>query len=159
MWIHFCGSMRVDWRVSLIPLSLIRTDGHVALVWPLLLPPFPTCQTAPLFHYPELKFHVRWQEKDLFTNLTHGLDTQAAPVSRRMGGNVIASIFMRLNWNIFTNVSQLALYWINTACFPPFEQIVSCEHKFAASVPLRDGEPIMVFVNTESTQHCEQSHP
>lgn len=38
-------------------------------------------------------------------------------------GNVTPSIFTRLNWNIYTNVSQLALHWINTACFLPCEQI------------------------------------
>lgn len=38
-------------------------------------------------------------------------------------GNVTALIFTRLNWNIYTNRSQLALHKINTACFLPREQM------------------------------------
>lgn len=55
-------------------------------------------------------------------------------------GNVMALIFTGLNWDIYTNPSQLALHWINTAHVLPKYECVSCKHKFTARVVQRDGD-------------------
>ena len=113
------------------PLSLILPDGHVAFLWPRFLLPFPTWQTAPLFYYspfaviscqltgkrPVYKFNTQsW-------HLSCSCQLPQTCRLEEWRGNVATSIFTRFNWNIYTNPSQLALHWINTACFPPCEQM------------------------------------
>ena len=113
------------------PLSLILPDGHVAFLWPRFLLLFPTWQTAPLFYYspfaviscqltgkrPVYKFNTQsW-------HLSCSCQLPQTCRLEEWRGNVATSIFTRFNWNIYTNPSQLALHWINTACFPPCEQM------------------------------------
>lgn len=118
-WIEALLSCPVTHPPCRSPLaSLSPCLSHLMDSSPVLLPSAViSCQLTgkrPIYEFNTRSWHLSYS-------------CQAQPTCRQdeWWGNVTPLIFTRLNWSIYSNLSPLALHYINTACFLPCEQI--CE--------------------------------
>ena len=128
-------SVAEDWRASLIPChssALMGTSLSSGLSSSLPpppdrqllcsitphLPPPPTVISCQLTgKRPIYKFNTRsW-------HLSCGCQARQTCTWRKRARKCYGIDFLKANWNIYTNLSQLARHWINAACFLLREQI------------------------------------